>query len=106
MTLRQDKLGVLFKKLIAQFLGPSIDGAVITVTNCIVSKDAKNATAFIATYPDEASARTLEKIKNQKNELRDFFKKHTRMKNIPDVLFVQDAGETEREKIRKLLETI
>lgn len=103
MTLRQDKLGVLFKKLIAQFLGPYAEGSVVTVVQCVVSRDIKHAKAFIAIYPQNKENDVVLSIQEKQKELQDFLRKNTRMKSVPRVMFIVDRGEEQREKINKLL---
>ena len=105
MTLRQDKLSVLFKKLIAQFLGPHIEGGVVTVVECSVSKDVEHAKVSIAVYPHDKKESVMLNVQEKQKELQDFLRKHTRMKSVPRVTFSIDRGEEQREKISKLLDT-
>ncbi|MBI2109477.1 MAG: ribosome-binding factor A [Parcubacteria group bacterium] len=105
MTLRQEKLNALFKKLIAQFLSISVTDTLITVTECIVAKDVKNATAFIAIYPEDKTDSTMSLILEKQKELHDFLGQHTKMKYVPHLTFTVDTGEQKREKINKLLKT-
>lgn len=104
MTLRQDKLNALFKKLIAQFLGPRVEDAVTTVTQCIVSRDTKNARVYIAVYPPNKEKVILEKIREKQKDLQDFLRKNTRMKFTPRVIFSIDQSAEKIEKISKLLD--
>ena len=105
MTLRQDKLNVLFKKLIAQFLGPQIDGGFVTVMECVVSKDIKYAKVLVGIYPENKKDIVMSKIQDQQKDLQNFLQKNTRMKSVPHITFIIDTSEEKREKISKLLGT-
>lgn len=123
MTLREEKLNTLFKKLIAKFLHSELErGILVSVNNFIISKDLKNAVAFITIYPhtfrsvvptkSEQSKHNgikdvtvypkneeeivLKEINAKKKELRDFFKEHTQIKTLPYVQFKIDLVEKNR----------
>ena len=104
MTLRQEKLNTLFKKLIARFFGAYGADALITITNCRVSRDAKNAKVLIAVYPENKTNSVMSLIQKEQKELGEFLKQHTRMKFIPHFIFLTDTGESKRQKISELLD--
>ncbi len=105
MTLRQEKLNTLFKKLIAEFLRlhPMPMSELVTVTECAVSRDVKSACVFISIYPNGTEEKVLRALRDIQKELLNFLKKSTRMKTIPHVRFIADSREQQREKISKLL---
>ena len=75
----------------------------VSITACTVSGNVRSARVFITVYPENAEEKALLAIHELQKELRDFLKKGTRMKTIPDVRFIIDKGEQQREKISKLL---
>jgi len=103
MTLRQEKLNVLFKKLIAQFMQENIADVLVTVTDMHIGKDLRNAHAYIAIYPEKSEGATLSTIDLKQKELRTFLKKNTRIKTLPHITFKIDHGEKNRQRINTLL---
>ncbi|MDP3726046.1 MAG: ribosome-binding factor A [bacterium] len=104
MTLRQEKLNTLFKKLIAKFIVEHAEDALVAITNCIVSADVGVAHVFITVYPEKMRDNILSNLRRERRELMNFLKKNTRMKALPRITFVLDAGEIHRQKIDTLLQ--
>ena len=103
MTLRQEKLNTLFKKLIAQFLQEEIEHGLVTITSCTVMPNLRSARASLAVYPEKMEEKVLALVEEKQRDLRDFLKKNTRIKIIPIIIFSIDRGEQYRQKITDLL---
>ncbi len=105
MTVRQEKIGTLLKKLIARFLSVHpIKDVLATVTSCIMSEDIGHARVLISVYPENKQQEVLRSLDLEKRSLNDFLKKNTRMKILPHITFTIDTGETKRQKIDALLQ--
>lgn len=103
MTLRQDKLNMMFKKLITQFLQRNLGVALVSVTDFKISKDMHTARAYVAFYPEKNAEEIHSLIESKQKDLRNFLKKNTRVKILPQITFNIDKGEENRQKIDKLL---
>ena len=103
MTLRQEKLNTLFKKLIAQFLSECGTDALVTITDCRVSQNVKNAKVSVAIYPEHKTVSVMSLIQKEQRELHEFLKGHTKMKSVPHLTFTTDTSEQKRQKISDLL---
>ena len=103
MTLRQDKLNILFKKLITQFLQHNLDIPLVSITDFKISRDMHTARAYVSFYPEKNSEEIYSLIESKQKDLYNFLKKNTRMKILPRIIFTIDKGEENRQKIDTLL---
>jgi len=78
----------------------------ITVTRVDLSKDWKSVIVFVTTIPDGREGDAMIFLKRNAGEMRNFFKKHGRMKHIPHLEFMYDAGEKHRQHMDELVKTI
>jgi len=103
MSLRQEKVANLVKKLSAQFLQIESSGqSLITVTNCTISPDLRKATIFISVLPEKSEEFALNFIRRKRTDLRDYIKKNTKMRVLPFIDVDLDVGEKNRQKIDEL----
>lgn len=101
---RKDKLERLIKEISARFLeAESNRTSLITVTNCTVSDDNKNAIIYITVLPEEKEKIALGFAKRQRGELREKIKKSLNTKVIPYIDIDIDKGEKNRQRIDELL---
>ncbi len=104
MTLRQERISEVIKQLTAKFLQEESSGqSLITVTNCDISPDLKNATIFITVLPVESEEFALNFAKRKRKELKNYIKRNTKMKIIPFVDVQIDFGEKNRQRIDELI---
>jgi ribosome-binding factor A len=75
----------------------------ITVTRVDLSKDWKSVIIFVTTIPDGREGDAMIFLKRNASEMRNFFKKHGRMKHIPHLEFMYDAGEKHRQHMDELV---
>jgi len=78
----------------------------ITVTSVDMSPDLKRAIIFVTTLPDGREADALIFLKRNANELRKFLKVKMRIKTIPHLDFMIDAGERHRQHMDDLVREI
>ncbi len=103
MSLRQEKVANLVKKISAQFLQIESSGqSLITITNCTISPDLKKATIFISVLPEKSEEFALNFIRRKRTDLRDYIKKNTKMRVLPFIDVELDIGEKNRQKIDEL----
>ena len=95
----------LFKELASKFIqqeaGPQ---SLITITDCVVSRDYKRAKFFISVLPISAEQDALEFTKRKRSELREYIQKSGGVSRIPFIDFEIDKGEKNRQRIDELLE--
>ena len=75
----------------------------ITVTRVELSKDWKRVIIFVTTIPDGREGDAMIFLKRNAKHMRDYFKKHGRMKHIPHLDFMYDAGEKHRQHMDELV---
>lgn len=75
----------------------------ITVTRVDLSKDWKHVIIFVTTIPDGREGDAMIFLKRTAGDMRQFFKKHGRMKHIPHLEFMYDAGEKHRQHMDELV---
>lgn len=57
--------------------------SLITVNDCVLSSDGRNATIFISVLPDSQRESALNFAKRKRKELKEFVMKNTRIGRIP-----------------------
>jgi ribosome-binding factor A len=103
-SLRQDKVAEQLRQYAAQFLEIESNRlSLITVTSCSVSSDLKRATIYITVMPEDKEESALQFAKRKRSDLREYVKKHIRIKHIPFFEIEIDKGEKSRQKIDELL---
>lgn len=107
MNDRHVKMTQLIKELAATFIqGEANSDPMITVTNVDLSPDMRRAIIFVTTIPDGRENDAVIFLKRNATAMRDFFKKKARMKYIPHLEFMVDAGEKHRQHMDELVREI
>ena len=97
----------LIQELTAQFIRQEANSdPMITVTSIDLAPDFKRAIVFVTTIPDEKIDQALIFLKRNGSNLRDYLKKNARIKHIPHLEFMQDAGEKHRQHMDQLVQEI
>lgn len=97
----------ILKELAAKFIQSEANpNPLITVTNIDLSPDWKRALVMITTIPDGREEDALIFLKRNATEMRHYFKKHGRMKHIPHLEFMIDAGERHRQHMDEIVRGI
>jgi ribosome-binding factor A len=104
---RHTSLTGLLKELIATFVrNEANSNPMITVTNVDLSPDMKRAIVLVTTLPDGREDDALIFLKRHATDLRNFLKKKARIKHIPHLEFMMDAGEKHRQHMDELVKEI
>ena len=107
MSDRKIRVTTLLKELAATFIQQEANtDPLITVTSVDVSPDLRRAIIFVTTIPDGREQDALIFLKRNGTALRDFLKKKARIKNIPHLEFMVDAGEKHRQHMDELVQSI
>jgi len=97
----------IISELAARFIQQEANtNPLITVTRVDLSKDWKSVIVFVTTIPDGREGDAMVFLKRNASNMRNFFKKHGRMKHIPHLEFMYDAGEKHRQHMDELVKTI
>jgi ribosome-binding factor A len=101
------KATALIKDLVAKFVQQEANtNPLITITNADVSPDMRRAIIFFTTIPDGKEADALIFLKRSASAMRNYMKSHARLRNIPHLEFMIDAGERHRQHMDELVREI
>jgi ribosome-binding factor A len=104
---RNIRLSGILKELIATYIrNEANSNPLITVTSLDLSPDAKRVIIFITTIPDGREQDALVFLKRNGTDLRNYLKKKAKIKNIPNLEFMIDAGEKHRQHMDELVREI
>lgn len=104
---KHDKVRSVLTEVIANFIREEANhNPLITVTNLVISTDYKHIKVLFTTIPDTGEENALIFLKRKGGELRDYIKKHARLKYIPHIDFEIDYGERHRQHIDDLTRKI
>lgn len=92
------------KKLASEWINrESNKTSLVTITSCELSKDTKYVNLGISVLPENQTRAALDFLVRNKDVVRNYLKKNGKLHRIPYVVFVQDDGEKNRQKIFELL---
>ena len=101
---RQTNVADLLKELAATFIQQEANtNPLITVTSVDVSPDLAQAMIRVTTIPDGREQDALIFLKRNATNLRNYLKKKMRIKTIPHIDFMIDAGERHRQDMDELV---
>ena len=104
MSLRQEKINTLLKKLASEFFARVSTGvSLITVTDAKVARNLHRATIFITIFPDKMEADGLAFANRKRSELRDYICENTDLRTLPFLDIHIDEGERNRQHIDTLM---
>ena len=107
MSDRRTKVADLIKELAASYIQQEANtNPLITVTGVDISPDLAQAIIFVTTIPVDREADALIFLKRNGTGLRNFLKKKMRIKTIPNLEFMIDAGERHRQHMDELMDEI
>jgi len=107
MSERQGKVGNLIQECAARFVQHEANtNPLITITRVDISPDLKRAIIFFTTIPDGKEQDALIFLKRSATELRNYLKENAKMKRIPHLEFMLDAGERHRQHIDEVMRDI
>ncbi len=106
-TDRNIRLTGILKELVATYIRSEANNdPMITVTNFELSPDGRKAIIFVTTIPDGREKDAVIFLKRNATDLRNYLKKKARIKNIPHLEFMVDAGEKHRQHMDELVREI
>ncbi len=106
MSDRHIRVQSLIKEFAATFIQHEANSnPLITITQVTTSSDYKNVTIFFTTIPEgeENENNALIFLKRSGRELRQYIKKKSNLKIIPNIEFAVDYGERHRQNIDELV---
>lgn len=105
MSHHEARLVAELRRLAAEFFGRAAGPrSLLTVTECLLSKNKRRVTILISVLPESEERAALAFAKRQTSELVKFIRGHLRAGHLPQIDFAIDDGEKHRQKIDKLLQ--
>jgi len=106
MTLRQEKITSHLKNTVSQYLkGIDFESRIVSITRLEISRDLKSAKIFVSSFPVGGEEKVLEILNKEKGEIKKYLSRKTKMKFLPELQFLEDKGEKNRQRIEELLNT-
>ncbi|MEX0909798.1 MAG: ribosome-binding factor A [Candidatus Paceibacterota bacterium] len=103
MSIRQERVAELFKKLAAEYLiRESNTSSLITVTRTDVASDLKQATIYFTVLPESEEKSVVEFLERKEYDFKEYVRKHSSLQFLPRTSFVLDLGEKNRIRIEEL----
>ena len=107
MSERQARVANIIQECAARFVQQEANtDPLITITRVDISPDLKRAIIFFTTIPDGKEDVALIFLKRSGTEMRQFLKENARLKRIPNLDFMLDAGERHRQHIDDVMREI
>ena len=107
MSERKIRVAELIKEQLATYIRHEANSnPLITVTNIDLSPDMRRAIIFITTIPDGRENDALVFLKRHGRDMRNYLKQKARLKNIPHLEFMVDAGERHRQHMDELINEV
>jgi ribosome-binding factor A len=104
---RHVRLAGILKELIATYIrNEANSNPMITLTNLDLSADMRKVIVFVTTIPDGREEDAVIFLKRNATDIRNYLKKNARIKNIPHLEFMVDAGEKHRQHMDELVKEI
>lgn len=104
---RNDRALSILTGAVADFIRSESNASpLITVTRVTTSPDFHEAMIFVTVYPDDKETEVINFLKRKGSDLRDYVKKHARLRSIPFFSFEIDYGERNRQHIDELVHDI
>ena len=107
MSDRKIRFTEIIHELAAKFIQQESNTVpLITVTSVDVSPDFRRAIIFVTTIPDGREQDALIFLRRNGTNMRNYLKRKARLKNIPHLEFMVDAGERHRQHMDELVREI
>ncbi len=107
MSERQGRVATLIQECTARFVQHEANtNPLITITRVDISPDLKRALIFFTTIPDGKEQDALIFLRRSATDLRQYFKENAKLKRIPHLEFMLDAGERHRQHIDEVMREI
>lgn len=103
MSRHTDREESLLAREAAQFIKQEASAqSLITVTRVTVSARGDRATIFVSVLPESEMKPALQFLARQREAFSEHLKAHTRLRSLPRVDFLPDAGEQNRQRLDEI----
>jgi ribosome-binding factor A len=103
MSIRQEKMAELLKKLAAEYLvRESNTSSLITVTRTDVASNLRRGTIYFTVLPESEEASVVEFLRRKEYDFKEYVRKNASLQFLPSTSFVLDLGEKNRVRIEEL----
>lgn len=107
MSDRKIRVSEVLQELVATFVRQEANtDPLITITNIDLSPDLRRAIIFFTTIPDGREKDAQIFLKRNGTNVRNFLKQKSRLRHIPHLEFMIDAGEKHRQHMDDLVREI
>ena len=87
----QERVESIIKKLVSEFINrESNRTSLITVTRVEYDKSTRRTNIFISTFPEKDTRAAVEFLNRRREDLRMYFKKHSKLAGLPRIMFLPD----------------
>lgn len=101
---RLQKLNKEMRKAFSEFIErESNKRSLVTVTRCDTSPDLANVIVYVSVFPTDAEKQVIAFLNRRRYDARTHMKKRVVSRRIPQVEFMIDLGEKNRQHIDQLL---
>lgn len=101
---RLEKLNKEMRKAFGEFIErESNKQSLVTVTRCDTAPDLSNVIVYVSVFPTDAEDKVINFLNRRKYDARTYMKKRVVSRVIPQVNFMIDLGEKNRQHIDQLL---
>ncbi|MEK7567985.1 MAG: ribosome-binding factor A [Patescibacteria group bacterium] len=102
-SFRNEKLIREISRQAAIFVGQNSNGtSLITVTNVVISNNAKTGKVFVSVLPVHKEKAAMDFLKRQQKEFSSFLQKNIKTGQLPRLSFELDLGEKNRQRIEEI----
>ncbi|MEJ0053404.1 MAG: ribosome-binding factor A [bacterium] len=103
MSFKVDRTASELTHLAGAFIAENANrDTLITPTRAELGSDLKNATVLVTVYPYEKTPQALAFLNRNLREFRQFLKDKGHLTVLPNVSFVEDEGEKNRQRLDEL----
>lgn len=106
MERRIEQINDLIREELGKIVDKNIDmpeATMVTLTHAVTSPDKHYADVFISVMPLQREKEVLDIFAERIGEIQHMLNRKLRMRPVPRIKFVTDAGEKKRERIESLL---
>jgi len=101
---RKEKAISLLSRLIPEFIKKFGFGkTIVTVTHLEISDDLRIVRVLVGVYPPDGETQAMALLAKKNKEIRKHIGAHVRWKFLPELIFLTDKGEKNRQRIEELL---
>ena len=76
--------------------------SLITVTRAELSAKGERVSILVSVFPEDRTPEALEFLNRHADDFRSYLKSHARLRDLPRITFVEDAGERNRQHLDEL----